>query len=544
MTDVELVKDAEPQIERRMAGRIDARIGAGVSVNVIFDTSRKPVEFYVLDYSSVGLGVECRHKNADEEIDKIREDDVVEVDFRLFPKEGEAYWLFCRVTDVSRQNDGRLRLSLSRMDSPNEASIKTNIFEQTLELGESTNLLGLIFHPFLFDQTSVIHVKRISKKYMVVQNFDNSFAVFPTMPVIFSLNTFGAGEPIMGHIGFVCLLAGGMEFGIQIDSFPESSEKSLVRHILTLSQTPPFDLRKAGLNTSEIKSVINYRFVKTQKEYIEALRIRKHAYTGAKKLSKTASLNDVSHTYDKHSRILSAWHNDLLVGSVSIHFADGTQELFEVQKYIKPEEFARLPAPSDMIEVVGLSIHHSYRKSDILMGFFERLFQVLIESKRSYVLVSCDSYLWNIYQSIGFEKTGITYIMPKTYGMNKEREIELNVILINRRVPSYGAMKLDPMRWNEIYSDMSKYLDKKGVLPRTLGYRLVSPVYKMYIDYMKFLQHSRKLLEDSQKGFIQADFMQMVLEMDIVQQFLDQHKKKRADQDKESEKSDSKGEDD
>lgn len=521
ISNIKKVKQYAPSTERREHGRIDVRMGGDIILFASHPNWKETKEFKVLDYSSLGLGIESLDQDLNLSNEELKENISIKVDFRLSPKDTNPYNFICRVANKSQKDTQPVRLGLHRiLGSEDMFGDKA---ESLMEISDQIPLFGLMDHPFLYDQTSLIKVKRISKKQFLIENYDQSLAIFPSMEIVFSLNLFTGNEPIHAKVEAVRPIAGGISFLANIDFLSENTEKAIVRYFLRLIDIGPFALRKIGFNTANIKNIMTYRFVKSQQEYVEVLKLRKLAYSAVKKLSKEADLSDVSHWYDPNCRIITAWHHNRLIGSANVFFANGEDIPFELQRHIKPEEFKKLPNPKDMIEVVGLCMHHDYRKSDILMGIFERIFHVLITTNKSYIIAASDPYLWKVYEPLGFEKTGIKYTLHKT------RELVLDVIMVHRRVGTYGGLKLDPMRWNELYRDMSRYLDGQGALPKTMGYKILSPIYKTYIEYAKFLDNSHQMIKQTQQGIIQSGIVQKVLDYEIIKRFIDNYQSQQSE---------------
>lgn len=487
---IKSVKQIAPSAEQRTLGRLDVRIGEGISVALTRLSTGQSYEFRVMDFSSIGIGVESLPEDSRElSPEDFHDGETLHVNFRLSNRNDSdhRYEFPCRVQYVLLQVNGRIRMGLERIDVE---ELRNRFSDgRMFTIPDTVLLRGLIDHPFLYDQTSIIEVRRISRKSIIVVNRDRHFAVFPSVPVIFSLNIFSGREPINGHVSWVRPLnengqGGGLEFAIEIDFMSDATDQGLVRYLMRLTRSQPLDLRKAGFDTRKIKNIISYRFLKTQQEYIEVLKLRREAYASVRKLARDADLVSVSYENDEYSRILTAWHENRLVGSVNISFADGVKVPFEFQKYISESDFAKLPSPDQIIEVTGLCTHHGYRKTDVLVGMFERMFQVMVTSGRSFFVAASDKYLWRVYETIGFKKTGIKYTVKKLH------DLELDVITVNRRVGAYG-WEMDPMRWDELYHQISDHLDMRGVLPKSARHRVVSPVYKMYIDIIKGLQESK-----------------------------------------------------
>ncbi|PKA03592.1 hypothetical protein CH375_16095 [Leptospira ellisii] len=70
---------------------------------------------------------------------------------------------------------------------------------------------------------------------------------------------------------------------------------------------------------------------------------------------------------------------------------------------------------------------------------------------------------------------------------------------------------------------MSTYLEGQGVLPKTMGYKILSPIYKTYIEYAKFLDNSQRMIKQTQKGIIRSSIVQKVLDYEIIKRFIDNY---------------------
>ncbi len=466
--------------ERRLAGRIDGRIGPGVRVRLAGLGTDKSLQSEVVDYSTFGLAVEV---NGDlvRMID-VREGAVVTLSFQVGPAHAGPLAFECRIAWQKRIADDCLRIGFEFVES-GDLEPRT----PSVVLDRYAPLLGMIEHPFLFNQTNLIRIIRLSRRLFVARCSDPSFAAFPGLPAVFSVNVFGGKAPVHGRFLSARRVDHEVEYAIGIDHLSDETEESIVRYVLATTELEPFALSRAGFRTKRIKDIMSYRFVASAAEYEQTLALRKVAYSAAGKASKEADAAAMVYWFDERSRILSVWHGRRLVGSVCLVFPEGEGPFFEVQRRLGAELSAKLPPTEEMIEVAGLCLSKPYRKTDVLIGVFQRIFQVMIYSKKKYILASCDAYLWELYKTIGFEKTGLQY------SVQKERLIQLDVILAHRHAAAYG-WSMDPMRWNEVYQQIAEYLDEQGVLPKSPRHLLVSPVYRLYIESIRLMQGSEELI--------------------------------------------------
>lgn len=493
--DVPQIKDVSPADERRALGRLDVRIGEGISVFLRFSDTSPTLEFSVIDFSAIGLGVESRGDDFRPEQARPGED--VAAIFRTSRRNLRGLPLRCRIIDAPRAGPGgRWRFGLEVLPFRTQKKIEDDIGLRTIPISLRPALVGLMKDPFQYDQTSLVSVLRISRNYMVLRNSDPVFAIFPYQQIEFHLNLFSSNDPIRAQVIYVRRVGNRIHFAVQIDAMSADTDRAIVRYIMRFLKWPPFILRRVGFDTSNIKNIIQFRFVKTQADYVAVLKLRRMAYAAARKLKRDTNLSRLYSEYDEFSRILTAWHQDLLVGSVAMRFGDGRKAKFEFQEQLGDGQFQRkLPRPEEIIEVSRLCMHHDYRKTDILMGMFERVFQVLVTSGRSYLVAACDKYLWPIYESIGFRKTGLYYTVQR------EVAVRLDVIMVNKRVGTYGA-EFDPMRWNEMYRGIAEHLDSAGLIEKSPRHVLVSPAHRMYIDAVHLSQELQKEFHDLQKTLV------------------------------------------
>lgn len=472
--------------ELRAAGRVDVRRGEGISA-LLLREGRESIPLVVMDYSSTGFGVETARSRS---IEDVGVDSTLEVSFQFMRRQFDFQ---CRVIRKERGAKGRVRLGLRRVNSerPELKDLGGGKSARLLNLPGDVEIAGLAVHPFLYDHRSLIKVTAISRKLFVARCFDRSFVVFPEMTINFDLSTFFATEPVTGRVMRVWDdQQGGVEFSIRIDDLPRSTEKGIVQYVLQFLDWEPLKLKQVGFLTEDVKSVVNFRYSRTPEDYEAVRRLRLAAYSAVGKIDRGADISAVTYDYDQFSRILTAWHHDRLVASVTVLFADGDKNKFEIQKLIPAEDFQKLGLPATMVEVAGLCIHHDYRKSDILLGLFERLFHVLVTSGRLKIIAGTDKHLWKIYRDIGFRKTGIKYRIPK-YG-----DLEHDVIEVHRRVGSYG-LGLDPVRWDRVWHSVADHLNEEGVLKRKWNHRLVGAGYRASVRLAKFFANLQSLFSRS-----------------------------------------------
>ncbi|MCB1309619.1 MAG: hypothetical protein KDK30_15625, partial [Leptospiraceae bacterium] len=262
---IKSVKQIAPSAEQRTLGRLDVRIGEGISVALTRLSTGQSYEFRVMDFSSIGIGVESLPEDSRElSPEDFHDGETLHVNFRLSNRNDSdhRYEFPCRVQYVLLQVNGRIRMGLERIDVE---ELRNRFSDgRMFTIPDTVLLRGLIDHPFLYDQTSIIEVRRISRKSIIVVNRDRHFAVFPSVPVIFSLNIFSGREPINGHVSWVRPLnengqGGGLEFAIEIDFMSDATDQGLVRYLMRLTRSQPLDLRKAGFDTRKIKNIISYR---------------------------------------------------------------------------------------------------------------------------------------------------------------------------------------------------------------------------------------------------------------------------------------------
>ena len=167
--------------------------------------------------------------------------------------------------------------------------------------------------------------------------------------------------------------ANHVRFGVACVDMPWDLHNGICDYLLFSRQWTPGRLRQAGFLARQVKGRLRFRSVKTMDDYAEVLYLRRDAYVGAGKKSKDTRPEDMASRLDGQSRILMAWHQDKLVGSLTF-----TPSLHAKMRYWKAVAAfsgrkypVAIPPKASLIEVSRLCIDEEYRGTDLLQGLFE-----------------------------------------------------------------------------------------------------------------------------------------------------------------------------
>jgi hypothetical protein len=213
----------------------------------------------------------------------------------------------------------------------------------------------------------------------------------------------------------------------------------------------PLDLRRLGFDLKNVSNGFRFRFVKTQDEYEEVLKLRYKSYLQAGKVDETKTFLDMGTSLDHLSRIIVAYHGSRLVGSVAVAFPDSDDLVLDTEKAFPNGYPNPMPAKTKMIEIARLCTDSDYRRSDLLLRILEYTYKVFVCGNREFVISSADDILWPLYKRIGFKKTGMSYAHPYLAGVIH------HVIIGSRKEPDKAA-GVSILAWLYVWRDMNRFL--------------------------------------------------------------------------------------
>lgn len=264
-------------------------------------------------------------------------------------------------------------------------------------------------------------------------------------------------------------------------------------NVLSLDQ-----MRSAGFTVKSISNAINFSYVRTKEEYEEVLKLRFSSYLLAGKIKEGMTHLDMADSYDSRSRIVIGKFRGEVVASARLTFSQ-YNEVMEQEKFVQwPME---LPRRDEMVEVMRACTRFDFRRSDLLISMFKFISLSVAQSERRWIVMCATDEMKPLYKKLGFSEVGLKYEHAKL------NNLVHNVMLAD--VP--GAMEgsnVGPIMWNVVWSDVSAYLEKYGVIePNPLSvirltiYRALGPICRgIYSTAKWFRELKSKKYNSAAKG--------------------------------------------
>jgi hypothetical protein len=357
--------------------------------------------------------------------------------------------------------------------------ILSDDFSDTYNLQDIAPVLGAIYKPHLFYERTIANIIAISENRYTIEVHDSDLILFPGekfeffisgpsidfKPIIFEVLKVFSAENKRIHV-----------FARPV-SIPKSVRSWIGRFLVYHHDLTPSHIRSLGFPVKELSNGFKFRFIKTEKEYEEVLKLRFLAYKEAGKVSEGKTHVDMAAPLDCFSRIMGVYHFDKLIGSVAIGFPPSDKILLDIERGFPGGFPKKIPPKTQIVEISRLCTHPEYRRTDLLVRMFEYTYKTVHCGQRGYYLTSTDDKLWPLYRRLGFKKTGMNYPHPFLAG------IKHHVILGKKTTPDSG-LGINPLSWNYLWRDMGQYLENRGFVKRIFPTGI----------YIKFISLIGKLL--------------------------------------------------
>ncbi len=428
--------------DQRGLCRIPVRENEGMKALVHIPATTTSLKFNIIDISTMGFGIESC-----ELIDyPFKNYDQVQVELSC---KNNVFNFTCIICHTNTLDDQRTKLGLLRLPQ--------NIDSLSKHPPDRISIAAITRHQHYYNEYLVLKITDISKKNFTIECNDPELLVFPSMAISFVIHIFSEkGDEITGQVTWIeNPEKGKTRFGIEIQHITENTHKMMARYLFHLHDWKPRDLRKMGFSCRDYRPLIKFRSLRTHEEYVEVLKLRKLAYVGAQKIDKNCAHEDLASELDRKSRILVAYHQDKLVGTVSIIFPDHQEMMLDTEKVFENGYRIELPPKVKMIEIARLCITPDYRATDILYGMFEHIYRILITSGREYIISSTDEHMWPLYKKIGFKKVGLPYEHPVFKG------IKHDIMLLQKNSLLYSK-GISPLVWGTIFMNITDHLIETG----------------------------------------------------------------------------------
>ncbi len=454
LTEIPLLKPSLGE-SQRWSERTDVRPHDGITAELISDNHAIPVRVFDISSTGICLIIDEAKKSYIPEISCFVTLSVKVRNSQKFSAKYKVCW-FAVYKDAYRVG---LQLELPAVEKKTQGTI--------LNLAPEYPLVGYVLREFHYQEKALVHIIRIGQEVIEIAVDDGSTLFYKdqSVTVHFSPRRAKKGS-ICGSVVSIVKedrrSTGVSQLVIRLKVSPIHPvlKRVFVEHLLANSSISLSQIREIGLDVKEIAQNFRFRYVKTQKEYLEVLDLRLKAYHLAGKVMDGAGPETMVAPLDSISRILIALHGDKIIASVALSFPESSETLLDTERALTGGYPSSIPPKVTMIEVARLVTDPDYRQSDLLLRTFQHIYRIFALSGREYLISSCDDKLWPLYKKLGFAKTGLAYPHPYLNG------IPHHIITINIKVPTAGV-SIDPFRWSILYKGMTAHIEQQMQIERT-----------------------------------------------------------------------------
>lgn len=449
LENVQRFKPSKSDVENRFQSRTDVRNNEGISCKVKILVDGNPIDQYfdVFDISSFGICIKVEKTLSS--FAKLKAAVALTIEFNgefKFTTTGEVRWTASDDIDSEKIKVGIQYLYSESRDSwnPNEA-----------EIHDRFPLIGYVYKPVVYSERSVVVISSISTTTMKLKLLGADFLLFPEMELKIRIAVqSNANSEIKVKVKSVERLASGQILVYaQIVKISKSFTDNLVDFFLQSSEVSPAKLKMAGFKPKNVSNNFRFRYVKTHEDYLEVLKLRFQAYKDAGKVLDATKISDMATPFDHRSRILVAYHGEILVASCMISFPK-SDDVLESEGFLPNGYDFELPARDNLLEVARLCTLADYRGADVLKRMFEHIYKLMVTCGREYIITSCDERLWPLYDKLGFKKTGQFYLHKK---LNDKRH---DIIMVHRDTGIKSKMG-NLLVWYYLYGNMTDFMLSK-----------------------------------------------------------------------------------
>lgn len=378
-----------------------------------------------------------------------------EVDLRLKIR-GNVFDFFGLIISATEKRDRRTLIGVRWCEASSDSKVENERRNSSRWLCSETFLpTGIANNPIKFNDFVYFKIVDFSRDGMQLTTSLRNKLLIPGM----TLNSM-VSLPLVGDISLSFKLQNvrikgdvGKELlavGATLLQPTKHSLESISQYLLQFgSGVTPASLKAFGMAPKSIESAVEFGYVKDAQTYRETLNLRRRTYTGRDVPIEPENDLDWADYYDSKSRIIVAKHNQRTIGTVRLTF-HGPGELTEYHEYIEfPSEF---PAVTDLLVSGRLCTDSSYRGSDLFYGLIKQMVLAGVQSKRKYILGSCEASLAHLYERVGLQRTGIFY--ERTH----PQKIRLEVLLMDVSETLVGR-GISFKWWRRLYRDLYDYVE-------------------------------------------------------------------------------------
>lgn len=270
-----------------------------------------------------------------------------------------------------------------------------------------------------------------------------------------------------------------LEVGAKILNFDRVVSESIGQFLLQFGpQVTPKLLREQGIISSSVANAVQFQFVRNEQEYYEVLKLRQLAYSCAGKISIDDTIENRGDEIDVRSRIIIGLHHGRVIASSRMIFSDYTDKM-EQEKFTElPENF---PRRDECVEITRACVHPDFWRTDVLMEMCKFMAINMAQSKRPYAVICASKEMIPLYKKMGYKLTTVKYPHPGLGNLE-------HWVMYGNTVDAMLGKGVNPIYWNLIWRDVTKYLSNYDFVQPTTLDLLRLDIYKCFYPFAKILK--------------------------------------------------------
>lgn len=441
---------------QRTSSRINEREIERIATWIRSEKNPKWKAVRLRDYSLFGFGIYCDYQSGLAFPISIGE----AVELKVVGSDKKEIIVACQVQNSGAPGQAQ-RIGLKRLDLEGLEKTASANFPDEHIVNREKPLRVRIANPFLYEEWADAGLIGLGPgNIWIFESTDSALLLLPGQTLNIALQLPSSHSGICsGDILWSTAREGDrLLFAVKPMNLSFELNNALGEYFVQDWECKPVDLAGYGVKVKRFKEQLHFTFVSTQEEYSQVLSLRRNAYVHAGKREAATAPEQLASLFDPQSRILVAFHQNVMVASLTLNFSkDGNSHFRSEGEFPGNKYPVSVPPKGKMIEAHSFCTHKDYRGGDLFQGMIEHTLRCLLLSDRDWIITLVTDELWPLYQRMGCKKTGASI---RIHHLN---DMEHHLILIHRNAVLYGeGMKL--FDWNYFYGDLMKDILQKRLL--------------------------------------------------------------------------------
>lgn len=310
------------------------------------------------------------------------------------------------------------------------------------------------------NRTIYYSVRDLSETGMLLQTSITNKHLFPGMNLSQVKLTIPGLDPITMNLFIANVRKSSdeslIDIGVYLQGTYPSYKKYFQNYISTLSpiaENRTESLSSSGFWARTIKSGLTYRYIETDKEYEQVLKLRFDGYSKHGKVPEGKTWKDLGEGYRNEGKILVAYLGGQLIAAAELRF--GNEKPFRMDKYIDLSVHPHI-VRKKIVEINKFVVHPKAQRSDIVLGMMQRIHAIVVTHGKIDVLLNCTEKLKALYENVGAKDLNLTYPHPDM------PETTLHAMLISHQVYEQGK-DFNPYAWDVVFKNVNDYMHSLGL---------------------------------------------------------------------------------